>query len=260
MGVTMSNLLRSDFYRLFKSKSFYICMAVEACLFILGIVVLYLMQNSDPTMVITDPSSGIDYGMSAVFGSDLIMLIGIVIGIFVTAEFSHGTMKNVVSKGYSKIYIYLSKLITMIAASYIFIAVVILVGTISATIVTGNLGDFSGEYVGWMFKTLGIEMLLYASVTSLFLMLSMVVKNLGGVIAINIIYALMAERLIFTLLQYAVKSKIKFTEFSLLNNISFYAADTATGSDYLRSAIVGLVVLAVTTVLGIWAFTKSDIK
>lgn len=256
----MSNLLRSDLYRLFKSKSFYICMAVEACLFILGIVLMYLMQQSEPTMVLNNPTSGIDYGMSALFGSELVMLIGIVIGIFVTSEFSHGTMKNVVSKGYSKVNIYLSKLITMIASSFIFLAVIILVGTISATIVTGNLGDFTSDYVLWIFKTLGIEMLLYAAVTSLFLMLSMIVKNLGGVIAINIIYAIMAERLLFNLLQYIVKNKIKFSEYSLLNNISLYAADNVSGSDYLRSAIVGLVVLVVTTAIGIWAFTKSDIK
>lgn len=256
----MSNLLRSDLYRLFKSKSFYICMAVEACLFILGMVIIYLMNQTEPAIVTLEAQNGIDYGLTALTTSDITLLLGIIIGIFVTAEFSHGTMKNVVSKGFSKVNIYLSKLVTMVIATFIFMLFILIVGVIGATILTGNLGELSGENVLKIFQIIGIEMLLYTALASLYLMFSMVLRNLGGVIAINIIYASIVERLFFSLLQLIAKDKIEFSKYSLFNNISFYSIGDFTGSDLLRSAVVAIVVLAVTTALGIFAFTKTDVK
>lgn len=256
----MLNLLRSDFYRLFKSKSYYICMGVEFALALLQIVIMYIMNKTNASPVIPMDFNGSSFGMSLITGGNIPMMLGISTAIYVTADFSHGTMKNVVSKGFSKILIYLSKLITMIAASYLFIFATMLVGTISATILSGKLGDFTGEYVGVIFKTIGIELLLYTALTSILLLFSMVVKNLGGVIAINMIYILIFEQLFYYLLQVIAKDKILFTKYGLLNNIAFYAGDTVVGADYLRSALVALITLVITIASGMFLFKNSDVK
>ncbi|MDD3173918.1 MAG: ABC transporter permease subunit [Herbinix sp.] len=261
----MSNLLRSDFYRLFKSKSFYICTAVVLFFSALTIFMLDWASNlasgegnaMDATLFYKD---GITYGMTAFASGNLQMILAIVTAIFVTAEFAHGTMKNVVSKGFSKIQIYLSKLITMIAATYMIILATLIVGTICATIVTGTLGDFTGEYVSLLLKTAGIELLLNAALTAVFVLVAMFIRNLGGVIAFNIIGIMSIGQLLFTILEYIVRSKIKFSEFSLTYNISFYLGNTADTGDYLRSILVGLIFLIVCTALGIFTFIKSDVK
>lgn len=250
----MLNLLRSDFYRLFRSKSYYICMLVSAFLVALGIIVVYLNNKMDTTTKVALPN-GIDHGLSAITGN-IPMFLGIIIGIYVTAEFTHGTMKNVVSKGFSKIKIYLSKYITMLAAAYIFLLFTWMIATIGATIFSGEFGAINGKYIA----IIGIELLLYAGLIALLLLVAMVVKNLGGVIAINLIYILLVDQLFFLLLQLIVKNKIKFTEYSILNNILFYSNNTAVGSDYLRSAIIAVAVFVVATALGIFAFKKSDVK
>lgn len=256
----MLNLLRSDFYRLFRSKSYYICMAVAFALSILEIVIVYMMNKTSGNNVSTTAFNGFAFGMSAFTGGNIPMLLGITTAIYVAADFAHGTMKNVVSKGFSKIHIYLSKLITMIVASFLFLFATMLVATISATIISGKLGEFTGEYVWQVFKILGIELLLYAALTSILLLVSMVVKNLGGVIAINMIYILIFDQLFFSLLQLIAKDKILFTKYSLLNNITFYAGEVIEGSDYLRSALVALVILVITIALGLFVFKKSDVK
>lgn len=261
----MARLLRSDFYRLFKSKSFYICTAVAFSLFCLSLLMVelvYHMSDSNKTMYANAiPKDGLSYGLSAFTdGSDAKMIIGIVIAIFVAAEFTHGTMKNVVSKGFSKIQIYLSKLITMIAAACIMLFVTSFVGTVFASIATGKVGHFSGDFVSQIFKTLGIEILLYAALVSLYVLVAMLVRNMGGAIAINIIVISMFAPIIFQLGDVISKNKIKFTNYSLINNITFYGIETAKGSDYLRSVIVALVFLAVTIALGMFAFVKSDVK
>ena len=104
-------------------------------------------------------------------------------------------------------------------------------------------------------------MLLYTALTALFVMIAMIVRNNGGVIAINILGVISFGTLILSLLEYLFDSKIKFTEFSIQYNISqFYMSMDLSSSTYIRALIVGLVYLIVSTGIGIFAFSKSDIK
>lgn len=255
----MSKLLRSDFYRLFKSKSLYICTAVVSVFVILNIIII--TKASQATGDLGEayssylPAGGLEYAMS-IFHGNLTTMISIVVAIFVTAEFAYGTMKNVVTKGFSKILIYLSRLITMIVAAFFMIFVNFLVSVISGTIAIGKTGNFSAD----MAKAIGVELLLYVALTAIFVFIAMLVRSLGGVIAINIIGVLSVGPLLFSLLTYLVKNKIDFSKFSLINNISYYPSSELTGTDYLRSIAVAVVYIVITVALGIYVFEKSDIK
>jgi ABC-2 type transport system permease protein len=255
----MLNLLRSDFYRLFKTKSFYICAAIEVALFILNALIL----NWAATLTSEDravyqsmlPDGGLDFA-SSVFSGNIQLLIGIIIAIFVTAEFSHGTMKNSVSKGFLRWKIYASKGISMLAAAYLLIFVTFIIGAGVGAVLFGGMGVFTAD----LFKKIGIELLLYAALVSFFLLISMVIRNLGGVLAINILGVLTVEPLIYQIIELINKGKIEFSKYSLVNNIDFYNSSAAGGDDYLRSAVVALVYLAITLILGLLAFRKADIK
>lgn len=259
----MLNLLRSDLYRFIRSKSFYICTVISIALFVINALALKWTStlSGSQTEVITNmiPSGGMEYGIS-VFSGNALMLLGIIVGIFVAAEFSHGTMKNVVSKGFLKWKIYLAKFISVLLATYFVLFITMVAGVLAASFLFGGLGDFTGAFVAEMFKIIGIEMLLYVAMTSFFLMVSMVVRNLGGVMAIVIIWPALVEPLLFQLLQLVSKNKIHFSDYSLVNNISLYKNVPVIGGDYLRSTIVALVYLVLTLGAGIYLFQKSDIK
>lgn len=260
----MKNLLKADFYRLFISKSFYICTIVSAALFGLGICVMnwtYKItadQSFDLSFVYKD---GLSYGMTAFMDGSVHMIICIFIGIFVTSEFSHGTMKNVVSKGFSKLLIFLSKLITLTVAAFIIVIATVIAGTVCGGIVIGEFGSLTAEFTGFVLKTSAIELYLYIAMTALFLMVAMTVKNLGAVIAIGVIGIISFESVLFALLEILVDSKIKFSQFSLMYNTSFYRMNQdAAAGDFIRSLLVGAAFLLVSTAFGIYMFKKVDVK
>ncbi|HWT76912.1 MAG TPA: ABC transporter permease subunit [Mobilitalea sp.] len=261
----MNNILKSDFYRLFKSKSYYICAGVAVFLLVLNICLakwlIVSTNQGDVANTILPYKDGISYGLTVFANSNILMIIAIFTAIYITAEFAHGTMKNAVSKGFSKLQIYLSKLTVMTVAAFLILFVTFLAGVISASIITGTVGDFTSKYIEYILKIIGIELLLNLALTSVLVMVAMVFRNLGGVIAIDILGVLSLGTLIFNILELIFDGKIKFTEYSLLNNISFYFQNqTATGSDYLRSTIVGIAFLVVFAALGTLIFKKADVK
>lgn len=261
----MTNLLRSEFFRLFKSKSFYICAAVAIVLVSTNIFLLdwanSVVGEANEMYLPVPYLDGISFGLSAFTNGNVETIMAIITGIFVTAEFSHGTMKNVVSKGYSKFNIYFSKVIVMIAATFMIILATFIISTITGTIVTGTVGNFTATYVGQILKIIGVELLLNAALTSVLVLVAMTLRNLGGVIAVDIIGVLTMGPIMFVVLENLIKSKILIANYSLLNNIAHYYNNfSAKGSDYLRSIIVAIVFFALSSGLGYYAFKKSDIK
>lgn len=271
----MIKLLRSDLYRLFRSKAFYICMIIYAVLisgtaFLMNWSFKVIESNQEAivgetitiqTTAETLFKDGISYGISSLSDGTIQILLAIVISIFITAEFSYGTMKNIVSKGYQRPKIYLSKLITMVIMTLIMLIVGFLSGTIAVTIITGKLGTFTGTYLWEVMRVVGIETLLHIALASVFAMIAMVIRNNGGSIAGSIIGVSLFGTLIYQLLELIFKNKVKFSQYSLQYNIGLYRLDIAPPmDDIIRSIIVGIAFLVLSTVIGIIAFKNTDIK
>lgn len=265
----MNNLLKSDFYRLFKSRSFYICTLIASLLYGLS---AFIIKWTYDTMIKLEGfgeaadypfKSGLSYALSSFSSGDIFLFMAIIIAVYTASDYTHGTMKNVVSKGFSKINIYMSKLITMSAACLIVILAMFIVGLISGAIVTGKLTDTNPVY-GTALQTLrmiGIEILLSIAVVALFIMISMLVRNTGVAIAINIVGVIYFGRLIFQILDMIFKVKESLTRFSLMEvSSSFYNKLVDSSDDLIRAVLVGLAYLAVSTVAGIFAFKRMDVK
>ena len=128
----MTALMKADGYKLRKSRSLKVCLLVA---FVLGILmaVLYhiawsmignniettrsmmMMFGSDEKtinemlMIIPDENMWA-YISTALADTNVLYIAAIVISIFVGSEYSMGTIKNSVSRGYSRSSIYVSKL------------------------------------------------------------------------------------------------------------------------------------------------------
>lgn len=262
-------LLRSDLYRFFKSKAFYFCLLVMVVL-IAGSAFLMewslsVIESDQSSMIDTSSVSlfkdGISYGVQSISDGSIHLFLAIVTSIFITAEFSYGTMKNIVSKGYSRAKIYLSKLITMAIMTIIMIVVAFASGTIAATIITGQFGTFTWTYLGEVLRVFGIQVLLHTALSSLFVMFAMIIRNNGGTIAFNIIVVSMFGQLLYQLLELIFKNKIMFSNYSLRHNISLYYTNIAPPvEDIVRSILVGITFLTVSTLIGVFAFRNMDIK
>ncbi len=96
----MNNLMKFEFRKLFKQKSFYICTAVMLGMSFIGLLLnKALASNPDFNIVLPTASSAL---LSAVSSSSFTMVCGIFIALFVCTDYDQQTIKNVYSRGFSR--------------------------------------------------------------------------------------------------------------------------------------------------------------
>ena len=154
----MINLLRGEFYKLFRSKCFYICSIVMAVfvLMIYGMfamtdaVVQGQMANETGNLVITvdeavvsDASVWDDMGIATIlpmlFSSAGSLIVSIFAGIFVYGEYANGAIKNVVGKGYSRWSVFGAKYVATVTGTILIYCVMLLTFFLcEATILGGD--------------------------------------------------------------------------------------------------------------------------
>ena len=109
----MSKLLRADFIRLFKSRIFWL-----GVIFMVGLASVAMYTNWKDSHDFPDyynPPDGLLLAGAAYLG----IVIAVVLGIFIGTDYSHGTIRNKLSVGHSRIKMYFSNLIVCTAASMI---------------------------------------------------------------------------------------------------------------------------------------------
>ena len=176
----MSGLLKSDFYKLSKMKSFPICLLIALALAVGSIFMLdYTAQFVD--MGTYNASNT----MLSTFAGDSKIFIAIVVSIFAASEFGFGTIKNIASRGFSRIGIYFSKLIGACVIALVIQLVYSVAYTGTAAIMWG-FGEVSASFWPETLKIIGLEILLTLAYTSVFVMVSMLIRQSGAAIAINL--------------------------------------------------------------------------
>ena len=281
----MLNLIRSDFYKLKKAKYFWICMAIAIALAIGTIFLLdftYKMQGELMSVQKEQQQSGLDEaGMNlslegfpdskedltasnqllSFFSGNITLLLAVLISLFAGSEFNNGTIKNIATKNYSRGKIYLSKLFTSILVSIILTLIFVLVSTVTATFLWG-FGDVSSGYWKDTLAAAGIELLLISAFASIFVMFSMIIRQNGGSLAVNICFLEFTSLVVMIgemLLKKITGKTFLLSDYLLDTNMLAVCRDPGSSS-MIRGAAVGSLFLAATVVIGMWNFSKRDIK
>lgn len=255
----MSGLLKSDFYKLSKMKSFPICLFIELALAVGSIFILdYSAQYYD---------MGIPYNSSnqllSTFAGDSKFFIAIVVSIFAASEFGFGTIKNIASRGFGRGGIYFSKLTGACVIALVIQLVYSVAYTGTATILWG-FGEISANYWPETLKIIGLEILLTLAYTAVFVMVSMLIRQSGAAIAINLCITMQFVNLFVSLAQAGLHKlfniEVALSDYLLSTNAAALVNGQITNEMMTRSLAVGLIYFAVFTVLGLWSFQKRDIK
>ena len=108
----MSNLLRADFRRLFKSRTFYICVAL---MFIAGAVfpLFYYFDMQDHPEVMSFEQYFTDYSVYAV------AVLAAFAALFIGTDYSDGTLRNKLIAGNKRACVYLSNLLVQVLVGLI---------------------------------------------------------------------------------------------------------------------------------------------
>jgi ABC-2 type transport system permease protein len=257
------SMIRTELFKLMRLKAFWICLLIAV---VVG-VLLPLSAKAGLNVVESEPSffgsvtltiGAIDVLYFSMNNPLVTVLMAIVISIFVSSEFSHGTMKNFVSKGGNRTRIYLSKLVVCFI-----VTVAIAAGYVIAILVCGTaiLGfDSAGTFDADVFaRVIGGGLFCLLAYAALFVMVGMNLRSSGGAVALNLCLITILSMLL-SIVDYLLDIGIKLSDYWLASALSTLTITSSASSDITQAFVVSAVWLVASTAVGIALFHARDIK
>lgn len=260
----MFNIIKADFYKFFKSKTFYVSLIVALLFATLFVVATYfglqeMGQPGGPPVGAPIPTNVRGLLFRAIDSNIVIMLIAVMTSIFVSAEYSTGIIKDTVSSGKSRTKIFLSKLIvTGVGAILILLFNVVYQSLFGLLFIEYGAAFNIAEF--WLIaKTLLSAIVVIVAFNTLFATLTTAFKTLGASLASNI-GLLMFGGLIFYLISLIGDFFKNISDYWLADNLTAVVANATANTYEFRPLIIALCYLAISTIIGILIFKKQDIK
>lgn len=247
----MKELVRFEFRKLFRSKSFYICLGISVVLLVLGLWLTDLTQQAFITIAFSEAgeeipieisSDAIDALLSAPSNAGLDLLLGIVIALFVCRDYSADIRKNVIGKGYTRTQIFFSKTIAIMTATGVFLLLAWAGCFGFGCVLWGTEFTWNSAYLA----TLAVQLLGTLAMAALFFLVSVALRKAGGTIAINVLVPSVIGLLLQVLDLILDSQKITLANYWISNCFTEISA-TVTNPDVLvRCAVCFAVYLIVT--------------
>lgn len=246
----MLNLLKCEFYKLKRSKIFYILIVLGIIEGIIGIILSPPLRND----------CGKE-GMLGMFAGGEFLGQIIFLGIFtiyITNEFKSGYIKNSISYGHKRRDIVLSKIIVFSIAAIIINLMLPITVTVIETVMNGYGETFNFKAFAFILRVVLIMIISYVVIASIAVLVSFICRNIIAPMAI--FYLLdMANRL-------SSAFSLRSNDFRYLyQKTIFYIPNIAISnvisiSQVVQAVFHGLMVIAFSILLSIYVFNKADIK
>jgi ABC-2 type transport system permease protein len=247
----MFNLLKVEFYKLKTSKTFYF----TAFLNLLQGIIIYAFSENLKVM------SG-KKSLIFMFDMQSALALGILIGVFasdyIVTEFTSGYIKNLISYGHKRISIFISKSIVYYMGIIIisFIAPVIMAGINTAINGYGEAINFNS--LMFLLRLILIMSLVYIAIGSISVLAAFSSKSVN--ITIMTIVALDFINRIFNIIAIQKPSLEWIYGKFIFSQPGIVLSDKVGAPEILQAVSISLITLFLTTIIGIYAFKKSDIK
>ena len=229
----MFKLLNFEFRKLIRQKSFYICIAVMLLLFIGSAYTTELMAAKNG---IEDPSlSGVSYLMEAVSGSALSAVLAVFIPLFICEDYTSGTIRNIITRGFSRLEIFAAKLIAVLAATVIMTAVCLAAAYLVGTAFWGAGEPTPGSE---QVKILLCQLAVIVAYATLFFAISSILQKVGGSIALCLILP-MAATILLSLADAALaEQEIELSGY-WIERLSQSLASVEVEAEAIKKALIG---------------------
>lgn len=212
-----------------------------------------MMESSDGVSVaITGDDSGLSglYMLAtALSNSNFSIVFAIFASLFVCSDYTNGTLKNVIARGYGRISIYASKYIVSLIAATIYAIFCWIVGFLSGTAFWGA-GSLMENDTAWSFiSILLLQLLAVYAYTSMFFLISALLKKTGGAIAVGIVAPLIIV-MIISLLDALIHSESFSISNYWLDNCLVNISAISVSSDVMVRSLICFLIYAVIFTLG----------
>lgn len=241
----MKNLLKFEFRKLFGQRSFYVCGALLVIFVFMSAALAKLMAENADDASYRLPAAA-DMLRSALQGANLTLVAGIFTALFVCADYSEGTLKNIYARGYTRTAVYFSKLTAALASSTIFCAAAWCGGLLSGRLLFGAGEGFDAG----LFSALAAQLFTVLAYTGLFFALAMSIRRTGGCIAACIVTPMLFS-LLFTTLNTVIDSpSFNLSDYWLDGLFNNLAQGQAAGVTIITAIAVSLGYAALFTAIG----------
>ncbi|WP_346931077.1 ABC transporter permease subunit [Clostridium sp.] len=257
--IKINSLFKAEKKKLYYSKTFWTIAIVIGILSILN-TSSYLFNNPlegllGSNLVQTTDSIGSSVSIfEAVLGSiddGVITFIIIFVSIFIGIDFSSGILKNSVSRGFSKKEIYISKLISSIYATIVFLLIAMICSAVIG-IIFFEKTPVNVDIILNFAETMATKILLVFAFTSISVLITTIVRNVGLAITVNFLVIRIIPSTIIMIFP-------SFSKFQISNHL-YKLVDASTSSNILMSGlIIALGYIVVSNVIGTFVFAQKDI-
>lgn len=265
----MLNIIHADVYRLLRGKAIYITLIVLAAFVALNVasgmttiglnrsLTEELYQSTNETIM----TEGLKTAETIVSNSDslIFFLMPLFIGVCATM-FTHGTVKNKLSAGVSRVTLYFSKLLLSAVLCLLLILAYVLFGMITAVVLRGFGGLPPWEATSDMVKSLAAQLVILLAFSSVGVFLSFSTRRAAAVNGAYIAFILVPSIIVNILSSFSntITEYLKYDLYGCL--MSFIYIDRLSSPDILRGILVGAVYILASTLAGIAIFRKCEIK
>ena len=229
----MFKLLNFEFRKLIRQKSFYICIAAMLALLVGSAYTTELMTAKSG---VEDPSlSGISYLMEAISGSALSAVLAVFIPLFICEDYTSGTIRNIITRGFSRLEIFIAKLIAVLAATVLMTAVCLAAAYLVGTAFWGAGEPSLGSE---QIKILLCQLAVIAAYATLFFAVSSMLQKVGGSIAICLILP-MAAVILLSLADAALAEREIELSGYWIENLGRSLASVEAEAEDIKKALIG---------------------
>ena len=255
----MGNLIKFELRKMFRQKTFYVCAGVILIVVVLNVLVQYLVERVSNTLfgdfggLITSSNVGSDFITLAPSMMQMIILFPIFITLFVCNDFSEGTIKNVISRGFTRSQVYFGKFVASATAGLIYMVWSMLIGFVTGSLIWG-VGDGLGIK---MLGSIGILMLLTVAYVAFDCFIAFLFRKKAGSLAVGIAvsYVVQLICMITDAILEVKEMELRISGYTITSSIQMVGTDGPS----LSALIVAIIYIAVFTFGGWLIFRNKEV-
>lgn len=259
----MLNLLAAEKVKLFRSKKLWIVLGILFFLPIIQVVNFHfeVQYGKEPVQIIETVINGATgILMIKKNGFTILLVVSAFVSFLLGEEFHNGTIRNALSLGRSRTHYYLTKLATAAVVSIISVIGMTIIGMIGYSIAFGfgGIADIS-NYTSYALKTFGTLSVLVLSNVSVYVMISFLTKNSSFSLIWSFLYTI-ATGFLPGLFQQTEHFKHVTNWFSQTFLLYWDFAQPASVAHFPEMVLVSIITIVLSSAVGIYLFSRSDIK
>ena len=256
----MANMISAEFYKLRKSRSFWIMLAIVAAMAAFMSIVFGVV-SADELMGMR-PESASEMLIGAVpmhVQTILFILVGFIV-VFINTDFDSGTIRNPLAIGVSRVKYYVAKFVMILLTCAAFVIVSILATGLPYLLFEpwGDAFNFAN-----FVASVGVGYLILVAQATLFMAVALITRKIGATLGIVLGY-LILDMIINAFMMLLETSDVARTLANVLPSpASYYLAGLAEGTanfgNVMMVVAVTLALIIVVSLLAVSSLVRKDV-